>query len=93
MVRYQASQIRKYAATQRYSDNQRTQVIVVSYDIIDPIEKDRTGGIMKITAKEKVNLSFDIAVNASTIRFFIDIQWTVGEAKHTTDRCQARINS
>jgi len=26
MVRYQASQIRKYAATQRYSDNQRTQV-------------------------------------------------------------------
>ena len=27
MVRYQASQIRKYAATQRYSDNQRTQVI------------------------------------------------------------------
>jgi len=27
MVRYQASQIRKYAATQRYSDNQKTQVI------------------------------------------------------------------
>jgi len=31
---------------------------------------------MKITAKEKVNLSFDIAANASAIRFFIDIQWT-----------------
>ena len=37
---------------------------------------------MKITAKEKVNLSFDIAANASTIRFFADIQGTVGEAKH-----------
>ena len=33
---------------------------------------------MKITVKEKVNLSFDIAANASTIRFLIDIQWTVG---------------
>jgi len=48
---------------------------------------------MKITVKEKVNLSFDITANASTILFFTDIQWTVGEAKHTTDRCQARINS
>jgi len=48
---------------------------------------------MKITVKEKVNLSFDISVNASTMRPFIDIQCTVGEAKHTTDRCQARINS
>jgi len=35
---------------------------------------------MKITAKEKVNLSIDTTANASTIRFFIDIQWTVGEA-------------
>ena len=35
---------------------------------------------MKITVKEKVNLSFDITANASTIRFFIDIQWTVSEA-------------
>jgi len=48
---------------------------------------------MKITVKEKVNLSSDITANASTIGIFIDIQWTVGEAKHTTDRCQARINS
>ena len=31
---------------------------VVSYDIIDPIEEDRTCGIMKITVKEKVNPSF-----------------------------------
>jgi len=66
---------------------------VVSYDIIDPIEEDRTCGIMKITIKEKVNLSFDITANASTIRFFIVIQWTVCEAKYKTDRCQARINS
>jgi len=35
---------------------------------------------MKITVKEKVNLSFDVTANAGTIRFFIDIQWTAGEA-------------
>jgi len=38
---------------------------VVSYNITDPVEKDRSCGIMKITVKEKVNLSFDITANAS----------------------------
>jgi len=86
----------KYENTQQLNVTQTITELrwyVVSYDIIDPIEKNRTCGIMKITVKEKVNLSFDITANASTIQFFIDIQWTVGEAKHTTDRCQARINS
>jgi len=39
---------------------------------------------MKVTVKEKVKLSFDINTNADTIRFFTDVQQTVGKAKHTT---------
>jgi len=54
---------------------------------------DRSCGITKVTVKEMVNLSFDITANASTIKFFTDIQWIVGEAKHTTNGCQTRINS
>ena len=80
MVRYQASQIRKYAATERYSNIEEFMWHVVSYNIIDPIEKDRTCGIMKITAKEKVNLSFDIAANASTIFYWYSMDCGRGEA-------------
>jgi len=48
---------------------------------------------MTVTVKEKMNLSFDITANADTIRFFIDVQRTVGAAKHTMYGCQTRINS
>jgi len=48
---------------------------------------------MTITIKEKVKLNFDITAYADTIRFFIDVQWTVGEAKHATYTCQMKINS
>jgi len=46
---------------------------------------------MEVTAKEKMKFSFDI--NADAIRFFIDVQWTVGEAKNTTCGRQTKINS
>jgi len=47
---------------------------------------------MKLTVKEEEKLCFDIATNADTIRFFIDIQWPVYQAKHTTRGYQTRIN-
>jgi len=44
MVRYQASQIRKCAATQRYSDNQRAQVICCQLQYYRPYWK---GSLMR----------------------------------------------
>jgi len=47
---------------------------------------------MKITVKEKVNLSFDITAKAkydTIFYWYFNGLW----AKHTTDGCQTRINS
>jgi len=73
MAHRQADQIRIYAETQRFSDNQRAQAIFYCLNITELIAKYRTCGIMKFTIKEKVKLSFDITTNADTIGFFIDI--------------------
>jgi len=55
--------------------------LVVGYNIADPVGKDRSCGIMKFIVKEKVNLSFDITANASTMRFFIDILMDCGRGE------------
>jgi len=64
---------KKYAATQRYSDNQRSQAICCQLQYYRSYRKDRSCGIIKFTVKEKVNLSFDITADASKLRFFTDI--------------------
>jgi len=58
LAHYQASQIRKYAATQRYSDNQRAQVICCQLQYYRPYWKGSLVQHHEIYSKRKGESQF-----------------------------------